>query len=45
MTERLTHKLRIFSLPGMTPVDNGGIEVFTGETGAAVPGIDGYCTL
>ncbi|MDN5288131.1 MAG: phytase [Mucilaginibacter sp.] len=32
-TERMTHKLRIFSLPDMKPVDNGGIEVFVGETG------------
>lgn len=32
-TERLTSKLRIFSLPDMTPVDGGGIEVFEGETG------------
>jgi len=32
-TERLTHKLRIYALPDMNPVDNGGIEVFTGETG------------
>jgi 3-phytase len=32
-TERLSHKLRIFSLPDMKPVDNGGIEVFVGETG------------
>jgi len=32
-TERLTHKLRIFSLPDMQPVDGGGIEVFVGETG------------
>ena len=31
-TERLTHKLRIFRLPDMAPVDNGGIEVFEGET-------------
>lgn len=31
-TERLTHKLRIFTLPEMTPVDNGGIEAFEGET-------------
>lgn len=31
-TERLTNKIRIFSLPEMTPVDNGGIEVFEGET-------------
>ncbi len=33
VTERFTHKLRIFSLPDMRPVDNGGIEVFEGETG------------
>jgi myo-inositol-hexaphosphate 3-phosphohydrolase len=31
-TERLTSKIRIFSLPDMKPVDNGGIEVFEGET-------------
>lgn len=30
-TERLTNKLRIFKLPEMTPIDNGGIEVFVGE--------------
>lgn len=33
VTERLTHKLRIFSLPDMNPVDGGGIEAFVGETG------------
>jgi len=32
-TERYTHKLRIFSLPEMKPVDKGGIPVFVGETG------------
>lgn len=32
-TERLTHKLRIFSLPDMQPIDNGGIEVFKDEEG------------
>jgi 3-phytase len=31
-TERLTHKLRVFSLPEMKPVDGGGITVFEGET-------------
>ena len=30
-TERETNKLRIFSLPDLTPIDNGGIDVFTGE--------------
>src|SRR6478735_3346540 len=32
-TERISHKLRIYSLPEMKPVDKGGIEVFVGETG------------
>lgn len=32
VTERFTHKLRIFSLPDMKPVDGGGIDVFLGET-------------
>lgn len=32
-TERLTHKLRVYSLPAMKPVDNGGLEMFTGEAG------------
>lgn len=31
-TERYTHKLRIYSLPDMRPVDDGGIPVFVGET-------------
>jgi 3-phytase len=32
VTERLTHKLRIFSVPDMKAVDNGGIPVFSGDT-------------
>ena len=32
-TERYTHKLRIFALPTMKPLDNGGIPVFEGEKG------------
>ena len=32
VTERMTHKIRIFSLPDMQPLDNGGIEVYLGET-------------
>lgn len=32
VTERITHKLRIYSLPDLKPVDNGGIDVFVGET-------------
>ncbi|MXN92531.1 phytase [Flavobacterium sp. Sd200] len=31
-TERETNKIRIFSLPGLEPIDNGGIPVFEGET-------------
>ncbi len=34
-TERLTHKLRIFSLPDMKPVDNGGIDMFVGDNEAS----------
>lgn len=32
-TERYTHKLRIFSLPDMKPIDNGGLPMFEGQTG------------
>ncbi|GAB4024690.1 phytase [Spirosoma koreense] len=32
-TERFTHKLRVFSLPDMKPVDNGGLDMFVGDTG------------
>ncbi|HEK19680.1 phytase [Mucilaginibacter sp.] len=32
-TERMMHKLRIYSVPDMKPVDNGGIDVFVGENG------------
>lgn len=31
-TERLTHKLRVFSLPDMKEIDHNGIDVFEGET-------------
>jgi len=30
-TERISHKLRVFSLPDMTAIDGGGIPVFEGE--------------
>ncbi len=30
-TERYTHKLRVFSLPDMKPIDNGGLEMFVGD--------------
>ena len=32
-TERMNHQLRIYSLPDMKPIDNGGIQMFEGETG------------
>ncbi|MGV3658255.1 MAG: phytase, partial [Chitinophagaceae bacterium] len=32
-TERLTNSLRVFTLPDMKPVDNGGLPVFAGEKG------------
>src|SRR5690606_15308638 len=32
-TERLTHNLRIYTLPDMQAIDRGGIPVFEGETG------------
>ncbi|MBN2411679.1 phytase [candidate division KSB1 bacterium] len=41
-TERLTNKIRIFSLPDMQAIDNGGIEVFSGETLRAPMGISLY---
>ncbi len=31
-TERYTHSIRVFQLPSMTPIDNGGIPVFVGDT-------------
>jgi 3-phytase len=31
-TERMTSKIRIYSLPDMQALDNGGIEVYVGET-------------
>jgi 3-phytase len=31
-TERMTHKLRIFSLPDLKPIDQGGLDMFEGET-------------
>lgn len=32
VTEREMNRIRVFSLPDLKAVDNGGIEVFTGET-------------
>lgn len=42
LTERLTNKMRIFSVPDMKSIDNGGIEVFVGETDRAPMGISLY---
>jgi len=33
VSERLTHNVRVFSLPDMHPIDNGGFPAFEGETG------------
>ncbi|WP_396152184.1 phytase [Flavobacterium sp.] len=41
-TERETNKIRFFSLPDLTPIDNGGIEVFAGETERDPMGISLY---
>ena len=42
VTERYAHRLRIFSLPDMRPVDGGGINVFEGERARDVMGIALY---
>ncbi|HEU4471495.1 MAG TPA: phytase [Flavisolibacter sp.] len=34
VTERFTHKLRVYTLPDMRPVDEGGLSVFEGDTAA-----------
>ncbi|MBC9932461.1 phytase [Chitinophaga qingshengii] len=41
-TERETNKLRIYRLPDMEPVDNGGLEVFAGEKERGPMGISLY---
>lgn len=38
-TEREANKIRIYRLPDMTAIDNGGIEVFEGQTERAPMGI------
>ncbi|QRQ99866.1 phytase [Dyadobacter sandarakinus] len=42
LTEREANKIRIFSLPDMKAIDNGGIEVFKGDTAQAPMGISLY---
>lgn len=41
-TERESNKIRIFSLPDLTAIDNGGLEVFVGETERDPMGISLY---
>lgn len=41
-TERETKKIRIFRLPGLEPIDNGGISVFEGEAQADPMGVALY---
>jgi 3-phytase len=43
-TERNTNSLRVFALPEMTPIDNGGIPVFEGDSLRAPMGIALYKT-
>lgn len=42
LTERETRKIRIFSLPDLKPLDNGGISVFAGEQQADPMGVALY---
>ncbi|MCF2489207.1 phytase [Dyadobacter sp. CY347] len=42
VTERKANKIRVYSLPDMKAIDNGGIEVFTGETERDPMGISLY---
>ncbi len=42
VAERYAHRLRIFRLPGMQPIDGGGIPVFEGERARDVMGIALY---
>ncbi len=42
VAERYAHRLRIYKLPGMEPVDGGGIPVFDGERARDVMGIALY---
>ena len=42
VAERYAHRLRVYSLPDMAPVDGGGIPVFEGERARDVMGIALY---
>lgn len=41
-TERLAHRLRVFRLPEMAPIDGGGIAVFEGEAARDCMGVALY---
>lgn len=41
-TERLTNSIRVFSLPDLKPIDNGGIPVFETDTARAPMGVALY---
>lgn len=41
-TERESNKIRVFSMPALEPIDNGGINVFEGETDRDPMGIALY---
>jgi 3-phytase len=42
VTERYAHRLRVYRLPDMAPIDGGGIPVFEGETARDCMGIALY---
>jgi 3-phytase len=42
VAERYAHRLRIYKLPGMEPIDGGGIPVFEGERARDVMGVALY---
>jgi 3-phytase len=42
VAERLAHRLRVYRLPDMVPVDGGGISVFEGERARDVMGVALY---
>ena len=42
VAERFAHRLRVFSLPDLRPVDGGGIPVFEGERARDVMGVAAY---
>jgi 3-phytase len=42
VAETFAHRLRVYALPGMDPVDGGGIPVFEGEQARDVMGVASY---